>query len=93
MKRIYKYPLPAGRLYTNDLRMPAGARILSVQVQHQVVCLWAVVDPEAEVTTRRLLVRDTGDSCEGLSETFIGTFQLEGGNTVGHVFDAGEVRS
>jgi hypothetical protein len=91
---LFKYPLPTAEdVSTLDLPMPAGARILSLQVQRDTVCLWAMVDPNARETTRRLCIRETGQSCEGLSRApFLGTFQLNGGTIVGHVFDLGEVQ-
>ena len=42
-KRIWKYVLPI-----NDkvaILMPRGARILSVQMQGEILCLWALCDP------------------------------------------------
>lgn len=74
--------------------MPEGARLLAVQVQAGTPCLWALVDPSAGSVTRRLALRGTGHSCEGLSpESYVGMFQLPtplGGIFVGHLFDLGE---
>lgn len=88
--RIHKYPL---RIADEPaVTMPRGARLLAVQVQHGRPCVWALVDPDAPLVTRRLALRGTGHPAEGLAMApFVGTFQLEGGAFVGHLFDLGEV--
>lgn len=86
---IRKYPLPIQDEI--PIRMPKGARLLSVQTQRDAACLWAMVDPQAPETTRRLALRGTGHDVDGLAlAPFVGTFQLDGGAFVGHVFDLGE---
>lgn len=46
MKKIYKYRIEV----TDDqnIEMPVGAKILTVQTQNGVPCIWAMVDPNAE---------------------------------------------
>jgi hypothetical protein len=89
---IFKYPLHVGDDIT--IAMPRGARLLSVQVQAGTPCVWAIVDPSAPSVRRRLVLRGTGHNAEGLSMApFVGTFQLEGGAFIGHLFDLGEVQS
>lgn len=76
------------------VQMPEGARILSVQTQGgPIPMLWAVVDPTAPKVKRRLILRGTGHpmSLEDAILPFIGTFQLQGGALVFHLFDGGEV--
>jgi hypothetical protein len=86
---VFKYALTIAD--TIDVPMPAGARLLSVQVQNDVACVWALVDPDARKTTRRLALRGTGHDADGLTfAPFVGTFQLPSG-FVGHLFDCGEV--
>lgn len=49
MQRIYKYPIET--VDQQQVKMPDGAQILTVQVQNGKPCLWAMVDPDvAEVT-------------------------------------------
>ena len=40
--------------------MPTGAQILSAKLQKSCVCIWALVEPNAEPETRKFLVRGTG---------------------------------
>jgi hypothetical protein len=87
--KIHKYTLPVTDEF--EISMPAGARLLSLQVQHEAPCLWALVDTDAPATMRRFSLRGTGHECEfGHLVPFVGTFQLHLGNFVGHLFDLGE---
>ncbi len=87
---IFKYNIEVERSFY--LQMPAGAVILSVQVQHNKPMIWAVVDPAARTVEREFYVRGTGHEL-GIAATgkFVGTFQLDGGSRVFHLFDGGEV--
>ena len=89
MKTIYKYQLEIEDRF--KLRIHRGARLLYVGVQHDIACLWAIVDPEAETCIRTLLIRGTGHDAVGLDELpHVGTVILAGGNLVFHIFDKGE---
>lgn len=46
METIYKYPL----LLTDkqELLLPVGANLLDVQLQGEQLCLWAIVDTDAQ---------------------------------------------
>jgi hypothetical protein len=89
MRTIFKYPLPVADEIA--VTMPKGAQLLSVQTQHGVPCLWALVDTNAPMRERALAVRGTGHTCGSIpASAFVGTFQLEGGSFVGHLFDLGE---
>lgn len=86
---IHKFTLPVTDEF--EISMPAGARLLSLQVQHEVPCVWAMVDTDAAAAKRRFSLRGTGHACEfGHLVPFVGTFQLRGGTFVAHLFDLGE---
>lgn len=90
MSVIYKYPLVVDG--SQDIRMPEGARILCVQVQRETPCIWAAVDANPHVL-RRLRILPTGGAFdEEVFGTYVGTFQLSGGDFIGHLFDGGEIR-
>lgn len=74
---------------TQEIELPAGARILCVQIQHGIPCLWALVNPDNERITRTLYVRGTGHPCgeEIERSTYIGTIQLYTGSLIFHVFE------
>ena len=85
MKTIWKYPL-SGSSY-QSIEMPRGAKILDVQNQSGKPCIWALVDTEQPHEIRNFLVYGTGWKIEGTPGKFIGTFQLDGGAYVFHLFD------
>jgi len=85
MKTIYKYQLFAGH---DVMEMPKGAQVLTVQAQNDKPHIWALVDPyESSVEARRFGVYGTGHDMPDDLGPYIGTFQLEGGSLVFHVFD------
>ena len=86
MKTIWKFPLEVTD--NNVIKMPKGAQILSVQVQHNIPCLWAAVDPEAELETRTIFTVGTGHPISLDAGRFIGTYQLNYGRFMGHVFES-----
>ncbi len=87
MKTIFKYPLCM--IDDQLVSMPAGAEILTVQMQSDVPCLWARVDPNMPKVGRVIHINGTGHnlSHEG---AYIGTFQMAHGALVFHAFDGGE---
>jgi hypothetical protein len=92
MRTIYKYQIPIEDEFV--LPLPTGARVLCVQVQHSVPCIWALVEGGAGVPTedRRFALRGTGHPCDDElnGATYIGTFQLHGGGRVFHLFLRGK---
>jgi hypothetical protein len=85
---IWKFPFVVADSF--DVKMPERARILSVQLQGDTPCMWALVDPEAETETRHFKVYGTGQTVEipwGTNCQYLGTWQQ--GGFVGHLF--GEV--
>lgn len=85
---IWKYDLQL--VLKQDVAMPSGSRVLCVQAQNNKPYLWALVNPEAELCLRGVNVYTTGEKCLdavdlGLME-YAGTFQLDCGRHVYHVF-------
>mgnify|MGYP000965629744 CR=1 FL=1 len=76
MFKVYKYEIKSGEY--QDLLMPKGAKILTVQVQGRSVCIWALVNPDNELESRRFLIAGTGHAIEGSVDNllYIGTFQI-----------------
>ena len=86
MKTVFKYPLGLG----GTTILHKGAEILSMQVQHGIPCVWALVDPdEKDVDKKSITVFGTGHPIDDnlILEKFIGTFQLNEGKLVFHVFE------
>ena len=84
MKSIWKYELKV--LPEQSIEMPFGSRILTVQVQYDVPCLWALVDPLLRLVTKSICIRGTGHEHNDLGK-YIGTFQQQNGSLVWHVFE------
>lgn len=86
---IFKYPLVHG---VNDVRLPAGARVLSVGAQGEQVVLWALVSAaEHPARSRTFRVAMTGEVFElpierPQSNEFVGTCTTQQG-FVFHVFE------
>jgi hypothetical protein len=84
MDTIYKYPVTP----MMTLHLPRTAIPLTVQVQHGEPQLWVRLDPDAETVERTFLCLGMGDDVPAHAGPWIGTFQLEGGLLVYHVFEA-----
>jgi hypothetical protein len=84
---IWKYPFDVEDSFT--LRLPEGAEILDIQVQHRKPCLWCLVDPDCEEKeVREFLVFGTGHTILNSSNLkYIGTFQLYNGDLIFHLFE------
>lgn len=84
---IYKYQLQITDRQT--ITIPASALILSVQFQNGVLCLWALVNPIADQTTKNIAIIGTGNPIENLHPRnlyHLATAQDEDG-FVWHVFE------
>jgi hypothetical protein len=92
IQEIWKYPLEV--IDWQMIVMPRNSKILSVQIQHGTLCLWALVDPTEPKDKERgdiniVRIYGTGHLISSLDirdMNFMGTFQLLDGNFVGHVF-------
>lgn len=87
-KSIWKWALDVQDGFS--IRMPFGAALLTVAIQADVPCIWALVDPSHPFVERHIRIYGTGHPIE-LEEPYVGSFQLLGGSLVFHVFDGGEV--
>lgn len=85
MKAIWKYTLQGPRC---TVQMPAGARILDLQVQHNLPQIWALVDPAAPTVSRTFQAVPTGGEFSEAGWSYVGTFQINGGSLVFHIFEA-----
>lgn len=89
MKTIWKFPLVVTDF--QELQIPEGADILSVQMQSGGPCIWALVSPQAPKQRRTIQIVGTGHPIEDdagmASAIFIGTVQMAGGALVWHIFE------
>lgn len=86
-KIIYKYPLQVQDKQT--IKLPSGYKILTVQVQDGIPCLWAMVDTSIDCVEVNIITHGTGNGIFGNEELrYIGTYQLNNGVLVFHVFES-----
>lgn len=81
---VYKYELPLRD--SADIEMHDGAQILKVDTQSDALVLWAKVDTDRPLSTRRFYIRGTGHGFIGSEGKHLGTAILQGGALVLHVF-------
>lgn len=86
MKTIWKFPLAV--IDEQRVTMPCGAKLLAVQDQGGMMCLWAMVDTEAAKVTRAIRIYVTGNPIPDDAGLHVDTVQ--DGRFVWHVFDTGE---
>lgn len=86
MNIIWKYELEV--VEEQKILMPKGAKILSLQLQNGVPCIWALVDDKKELEPRPIFTYGTGNPIDlfGQESYFLGTYQLRDGRLVFHVF-------
>jgi hypothetical protein len=84
MSAIWKYPLPFPGKDMFALDMPEDARLLRVEVQRGVPCLWALVEPGKPLEMQQFAIVGTGHPCPDIG--YVGSFHLLDGDFVGHLF-------
>jgi hypothetical protein len=82
---IWKFPLEVTDWQI--VKMPIGAKILDAQVQHGVICLWALCDENAEKENRHIMIFGTGEVIPDDPGKYIATVQKEGGKLIWHIFE------
>jgi hypothetical protein len=94
VKAIWKFSI-SDHLYQQGMvtdrpaiPMPKGAEILTVQVQRDEAQVWAIVDSDAPVEPRTLVIVGTGQPMPDDLGRYVGTWQAVGGHFVFHVFEA-----
>ncbi len=81
--RIWKFPLELADV--QEVEMPSGAQLLSVDSQQGTLCLWAMVDLDSGTKERHVIdILGTGNPIESHHRSFIGTVQM--GTLVWHIF-------
>ena len=72
--KIWKFAVPIQREI--ELRLPSGARILTVQTKDDEVNLWALVNPDADKETRHFEMYGTGHEVDDAPNlNYVGTTQ------------------
>lgn len=90
MRSIWKYQITTKDEQT--IAMPGGAELLTIQMQFDNLCVWALVDPDKPTKERTIRIFGTGhpiDADELRVMRYLGTYQLNGGALVFHAYDKG----
>jgi len=86
MKTIWKFELEMVGM--QNINLPKGAKILTVQTQNEKACLWALVEIDvAELEQRTIVTFGTGHPMPDVSLVYLGTYQVAGGALIFHVFE------
>jgi hypothetical protein len=89
---IWRFPLAITD--QQELLIPLGAKILTVQARQGIPCLWAVVDPSAPRVLRFIKTVGTGHDLplgDCAWSYYIGTYQIDDGRLVFHVFEGAQL--
>lgn len=82
---VHKYPLCWDTI-VQEIMIPEGCEILTVQIQWGELQLWAKVDPDRPTVGVRIQLVETG-SIVPCNARYISTIQANGGAYVGHIFE------
>lgn len=84
-KSIWKYPIELKDSFS--IKMPKGALVLTIQTQHQQPMMWVLVDKKADEEYRHFESFGTGHPMPDKIRTYVGTYQMNLGEFVFHVFE------
>ena len=63
--------------------------VLKIDTQYEIPCMWVMVEDENKPVECKIFIRGTGHSCDSIftkPDTYLGSFQLQDGRFVMHVF-------
>jgi hypothetical protein len=90
-KVVYKYSLDV-KDGLQEILLPIGSEILTIQMQGEILCMWALVnnDPFIKKEKRHIEIFATGQEISyvmGQDWIYRSTFQTRGGSLVFHAFE------
>ena len=83
-KTIWKFPLEITD--EQEVEIPTPFRLLTIQLQNDKPCLWAIVEPEGPKEKVRILCIGTGHPIDEELGYHLGTIQLYNGQLIFHFF-------
>ncbi len=85
MKRVFKYTLEM--IDEQAIAMPKGAFPMTVQTQNDKPQVWMFVDDSQPPERRKFRIVGTGHPADDVQYgQYVGTFQMQGGSLVFHLF-------
>lgn len=77
-----------GAVGVQEISIPQGSEILCLREQHGHPCIWFRCDPSADKEKKTVTIVGTGHNAPSPEEAkYLGTFFIEGGILVFHVFE------
>ena len=67
--------------------IPVGGKVLTTQVQYDVICIWVLCDDTDKLDERSFYVRGTGHHVPNQGLRYVGTVQQMDGRFVWHIFE------
>ncbi len=86
MISIWKFNLQT--IDKQEIKVPIGAELLTVQIQNGEPCLWARVDTDEMIEVRQIAIHGTGHELPDTTRKYIGTYQMANGTLIFHVFES-----
>ena len=93
MNRILKYSLKITDIQTIKIPLQHGMSlkdsVLKIDIQREHPFMWVMVEDENKPVECKIFIRGTGHSCDSIftkPDTYLGSFQLQDGRFVMHVF-------
>jgi len=93
MNRILKYPLNITDKQTIKIPLQHGMSlkdsVLKIDIQREYPFMWVMAEDENEPIECEIFTKGTGHTCDSIFtrvDTYLGSYQLQGGGFVGHVF-------
>ena len=84
---VWKFPVPFPGPDVFEIEMPQHAEVLTVQVQHGELQMWAYCNPSFALVPRHFRIAGTGHPITDEIQKYVSTFQIAGGILVFHVFE------
>ena len=85
-KVVWKFALATE--HVQQIFMPKGAQILSIQVQYDQPVLWALCEPAQDQEAHVFVTVGTGQKFNHSDRAkYIGSYQMMHGHFIGHVFE------
>ena len=83
-KTIWKFPFKLADVV--NIEMPAGAEVVSIQMQGKTPCVWAIVNPDSPLVTKSFAVVGTGHTIPSYVDDYSHKETLIDGDSVWHIF-------
>jgi len=89
-KSIWKYVIELKEWPNPIFDIPKGGIVLTAQLQHEKICIWVEVDPNADHEERMFEIFGTGHPIRedmGVERKYISTVQDNFGKLIWHVYE------